>query len=109
MLNLHILIKKKAVLLHRILIRKSSTIPDNETNSLEICHFCGFGAGFLGCSKAIEDYPKFNLREIAYFAFDYYHNSENNIFIQHAGVIDETNRYITVSVPTDADLTLACR
>ncbi len=52
----------------------------------------------------MDDYPLANLRAIAAFGFDYYHNSDANIFIRHDGVIDETNRYITVSVPCDADL-----
>lgn len=57
------------------------------------------------CKKTMDDYPLANLRAISSFDIEYYHNSSANIFIHHKGVIDETNRYITVSVPTDADLT----
>ena len=59
----------------------------------------------LSCSKTIDDYPLANLRAISSFDFNYYHNSGSNIFIQHSGTVDEYNRSITVSVPTDADLT----
>ncbi|MBQ9339990.1 MAG: hypothetical protein IJS13_06630 [Paludibacteraceae bacterium] len=58
----------------------------------------------VSCRKTIDDYPLANLRAISSFDIEYYHNSGSNIFIHHYGVIDETNRYITVSVPTDADL-----
>lgn len=67
--------------------------------------FIGMTASALvGCKKTIDDYPAANLRAIAAFGFDYYHNAQSNIFIKHEGVIDETNRRVTVSVPTDADL-----
>lgn len=59
----------------------------------------------LGCAKTMDDYPLANLRAISSFAFEYYHNATCGIHINHEGVVDETNRYITVSVPTDADLT----
>ncbi|MDD4589854.1 MAG: hypothetical protein PHG06_05405 [Parabacteroides sp.] len=58
-----------------------------------------------GCSKTMDDYPSANLRAISAFEFEYYHNSDCNIHILHEGEVDETNRIITISVPTDADLT----
>ena len=58
----------------------------------------------VSCSKTIDDYPLANLRAISSYDFNYYHNSGSNIFIQHNGTVDEYNRHITVSVPTDADL-----
>jgi len=58
-----------------------------------------------GCSKTMDEYPLANLRAISDFEFEYYHNSDCNIYVHQVGEVDETNRSITVSVPTDADLT----
>lgn len=64
------------------------------------------GLVFLGsCAKDIDDYPESNLRAITLFSFEPYHNNLNNIFIKHEGIIDQTNKLITVHLPTDAILT----
>lgn len=57
------------------------------------------------CTKDIGDYPKSNLRAITAFSFEPYHNNANNIFVKHEGVIDQTNKIITVHLPTDVVLT----
>lgn len=61
-----------------------------------------------GCSKSMDDYPLSNLRAISSFTLEFYHNADANIFIQHAGVIDETGKVIRLSVPADADLSQLC-
>lgn len=60
---------------------------------------------FHSCSEDIDDYPKSNLRAISSFAFEPYHNAENNIVIRHEGVIDHTNKVIKVQLPPDVTLT----
>ncbi len=60
---------------------------------------------FGSCTKDIDDYPKSNLRAITAFSFEPYHNNPNNIFVKHEGVIDQTNKIITVSLPADVILT----
>ncbi len=58
----------------------------------------------VGCSKSMDDYPLSNLRAMVDFSVKFYHNSDNNIFIEHTGTIDETNHIVTLSLPTDADV-----
>lgn len=58
-----------------------------------------------GCSEDINDYPKSNLRAISAFSFEPYYNSSNNIFVPHAGIIDEANKLIKVKLPYDVILT----
>ncbi|MFD1631391.1 hypothetical protein [Pseudopedobacter beijingensis] len=68
--------------------------------------FCFAGLILSGsCTKDIDDYPKSNLRAITAFSFEPYHNNLNNIFTKHEGVIDQTNKVITVHLPSDAILT----
>lgn len=57
-----------------------------------------------GCKKTIDDYPLSNLRAIASFSIETYHNTAANIFTIHDGVIDESRKTITVDLPYDADL-----
>ncbi len=59
----------------------------------------------MGCKRSAADFPPSNLRAIASFNLEFYHNSQANIHVTHEGEIDETNRLIYVSVPSDADLT----
>lgn len=60
---------------------------------------------FSNCSKDIDDHPKSSMRAISTFAFEPYHNAENNIVITHQGVIDQTNKLIKVQLPPDVVLT----
>lgn len=60
---------------------------------------------FTCCRESIDDFPKSNLRAIASFSFEPYHNTENNIVIQHVGEIDEVNKIIKVKLPPDVVLT----
>ena len=59
----------------------------------------------VGCERSAADYPLSNLRAIASFTLEFYHNSQANIHVSHEGEIDETNRLIYIHVPADADLT----
>ncbi|MBO4519097.1 MAG: hypothetical protein J5704_03570 [Paludibacteraceae bacterium] len=59
----------------------------------------------MGCKRSAADYPLSNLRAIASFNLEFYHNAQANIHVTHEGEIDETNRMIYLSVPADADLT----
>lgn len=61
---------------------------------------------FLGisCERPASDFPLSNMRAIASFTLEFYHNSQANIHVSHEGEIDETNRMIYLSVPADADL-----
>lgn len=59
----------------------------------------------LGCKRTAADFPPSNLRAIASFNLEFYHNSQANIHVTHEGEIDEVNRMIYLSVPGDADLT----
>ena len=59
----------------------------------------------LGCKRTAADFPPSNLRAIASFNLEFYHNSQANIHVTHEGEIDEVNRMIYLSVPSDADLT----
>lgn len=59
---------------------------------------------FEGCSKDIDDFPKSNLRAISNFSIKPYLNGDNNIFVEHKGVIDEVNKEIKVSLPAETDL-----
>ena len=77
-------------------------------NMKNISHCCAILTMLFvlgGCSKTKDDYPLANLRAIASFSFKYYHNSDCNIFVEHEGEVDETNRHISVHVPLDTDLT----
>jgi len=97
-----LLFAKKVVILHREILITNLHIMKKTLNAL---FFLVVVLSVLaGCKKTREDYPLSNLRAIAKFNIDYYHNSACNVFIQHEGIIDEYNRTITVSVPTDADL-----
>lgn len=57
-----------------------------------------------GCKKTIDDYPLSNLRAIASFSIESYHNTPSNIFTIHEGVIDESKKTIKVDLPYDADI-----
>jgi len=93
---------KKVVILHREIIIYFLNIMKK---TLKTMFFLVIVLSALAsCKKTREDYPLSNLRAISKFNIDYYHNSTCNVFIQHEGIIDEFNRTITVSVPTDADL-----
>ena len=59
----------------------------------------------LGCKRTAADFPPSNLRAIASFDLEFFHNSQANIHVTHEGEIDEVNRMIYLSVPKDADLT----
>lgn len=59
----------------------------------------------MGCKRSAADFPPSNLRAIASFNLEFYHNSQANIHVTHEGEIDELNRLIYLSVPADADLT----
>jgi len=59
----------------------------------------------IGCKRSAADFPPSNLRAIASFNLEFYHNAQANIHVTHEGEIDETNRLIYLHVPADADLT----
>lgn len=82
-------------------IKKSDT-PMKKKYCIGVIVIIGFV--LVSCSKTKADYPLSNLRAIASFSFKSYHNFGSNIYIEHEGDIDETNRYIVVHVPADAEL-----
>ena len=69
---------------------------------------CLMAVLWMGCKRSAADFPPSNLRAIASFNLEFYHNSQANIHVTHEGEIDEFNRLIYLSVPADADLTCLC-
>lgn len=74
-------------------------------HSLNIVWLCFVAVFGMSCKRSAADFPPSNLRAIASFTLEFYHNSQANIHVSHEGEIDETNRLIYISVPADADLT----
>ncbi len=72
---------------------------------LNIVWLCFVAVFSISCKRSAADFPPSNLRAIASFTLEFYHNSQANIHVSHEGEIDETNRLIYISVPADADLT----
>ena len=75
---------------------------------LLICKLCALLltlGGIVSCDKQdINDAPKSNMRSIIGFTVKPGYNS-GNIFVNHQGVIDQSNKTITIELPDNIDMT----
>jgi len=77
-------------------------------HQLKMLSLCLMVVCVTSCKKSATDFPPSNLRAISSFNLEFYHNSQANIHVTHEGEIDEVNKLIYLSVPSDADLTCLC-